>query len=174
MNHVYVDTQMKLSVTTTTPRKTLKESLLLFTNLADAYSFSVHSHGHALLRYHNNRYPKWNAVLSFERLTLPPTATVQVCDGNTVLGVATVNLTGLSRDVPRQQWYRLMPSPAALVKYAAGLASLRATIRFSRELILPFECYRALVELLETDCTDTDGVLHGLPGLLDELLLDQE
>ena len=135
---------------------------------------SAVTHKYDVLLYRDHRYPKWNAVLSFERLTLPPTATVQICDGSTVLGVATVNLTGLSRDVPRQQWHRLMPSPAALVKYAAGQASLRTTIRFSRELILPFDCYRALVELLETDCTETEGVLHGLPGLLDELLLDQE
>lgn len=121
-----------------------------------------------------SRYPRWDATFTFERAKLPPTCLIQLFDGGMLIGEATASLEGLNQDIPQQDWHRLMPSAPALAKLAGAQGSLRVSIHFSKELILPFPCYSALVDLLEADCTDADGVWHGLPSILEELLVDPD
>jgi len=120
------------------------------------------------------RYPAWDTSFMFERAKLPPTLLIQLWDGSTLMGESAVSLDGLQRDIPQQEYHRMMPSAAAMSKFSGLQGSLRVTMKFSKELILPFPCYSALLEVAVADCTSVAGVQHGLPAVLEELLVDPE
>jgi hypothetical protein len=67
-----------------------------------------------------------------------------------------------------------MPSETAIAKFGGASGSIRVSVHVSKELILPYPCYSALVAALEKDCTSDEGVQHGIPALLEELLADPE
>jgi RAS protein activator-like 1 len=120
------------------------------------------------------KYPQWDESFTFERAKLPPTVVLQVYDSGTLIGEATLSLEGLHRDIPQQDWHRLMPSETAIAKFGGASGSIRVSVHVSKELILPYPCYSALVAALEKDCTSDEGVQHGIPAVLEELLADPE
>eukprot|EP00038_Savillea_parva_P017957 m.21959 g.21959 ORF g.21959 m.21959 type:complete len:829 (-) comp3946_c0_seq1:108-2594(-) len=118
------------------------------------------------------RYPRWDTTFTFERARLPPSALIQLYDGGTLIGEAKADLAGIHPDIPLQEWYRMMPSEAALDKFQAGQGSIRMRAKYSKELILPYPCYLSLVELLQVDGSTPEGIQHGLISLLEGLLMD--
>eukprot|EP00052_Salpingoeca_macrocollata_P008172 m.65030 g.65030 ORF g.65030 m.65030 type:complete len:785 (+) comp16464_c1_seq1:376-2730(+) len=129
-------------------------------------------------RAKNTRFPVWQQHFTFERVKLGPEARVSVRTaagfGTAFLGEAVIPLTNLTRDIPKREWFRLRPREKDLEGLKEGNGSLRMSVKYTHELILPESQYEALCQYFVANAQSEDLIDRGILGMLETLIVERE
>eukprot|EP00051_Salpingoeca_urceolata_P018497 m.260028 g.260028 ORF g.260028 m.260028 type:complete len:805 (-) comp19208_c4_seq1:48-2462(-) len=130
-------------------------------------------------RVRATKYPFWNQFFTFERARLGPEVSVVVRDNSgmgssSFLGEAVIPLSDLDKDIPTRSWYKLQPRAKDLEGLKTGYGSLRCSVKFSYELILPAESYSGLMGFLTESVGSEEAISTKLIAIIQEALADRE
>lgn len=125
-----------------------------------------------------SRAPSWSAQhLVFQRPKLASTIKVTIRDGSGIgssfIGECVVSLDGLSNDIPRRKWHRLMPRERDQ-SVDPSPASIRLKFKLLKEMVLDMASYQPLISFVLKDLEVPDMLQTGCVGIIEDIVTSRD